>query len=203
MNFKNEEDLLLKELNELRFFLYNYSDENKAEEIKKKIGIVTGTCLWLYSNENTINSLEEFRRRIDKFKNILNNDSYVKMSSSLYDSAIINSFLKGNLSEKEFSHKTNIPLDEDSLDLTFLSSSSTKNYAQAKAFFDSLSMDKDILLAKDECHFPMNFKFGDDNSKAEELYYSVNTFYGIAERLEEIYDLKCKQNKEDKVRYIK
>ena len=203
MNFKNEEDLLVAELINLRASLYLASNDEIQEEIKRKIGIVTGTSLWLYSNESTINSLEDFRSRIDKFKDILNNDAYVKMSDNLYISMLINSFLCGNLSEEEFSRSSNILIDGDELDFASLSQSSTQSYNQAKSLFDSLSDNKDIVSAKEECHFPMSLKFSDDFMKADELYYSVSTFYGIADRLDEIYELKRTQKQEGRVRFRK
>lgn len=189
MDFKEEEDLYFSRIIELKNSILT-AEPNEKESLNRQLGVATGTSLWLITNSSSIQSLEDFRSKIDSFTRVISHPLYIEMEGNLCVSSTINGYLSGRKSEEAYSEVMSLLEYDGNLSRDELAVISRERYDKAKNCYGELKSDAEVLKDANECGFAINFKFTDDHNDAEALYTSVSSFCGVSEELEEVYRKK-------------
>lgn len=165
-------------------------DASRGRTSGDNVALATAVNLWLISNKGDIETLDDFRDKLDKFSSVLCHPLYIEMEGNLCVSATINGFLGKRKSQQEcrevlevMGYKTD--LGEDELDII-----SRDRYNNASKSFEKLVGNEEVQNAAKACKFAMNFNFTGDYADAERLYDSVSIFSAVSDQLEQIFTNK-------------
>ena len=154
------------------------------------VELATAVSFWLISNKEDIETLADFRSKLDKFTSVLSHPLYLDMEGNLCVSAAINGYLGNRKSEAECSEVLQLMGYRTDLGEEELDAISRDRYNRASVAFEELKENEEVRSAAQACKFAMNFKFTGDYSEAESLYNSVSIFSDVSDRLEQIYTNK-------------
>lgn len=194
MDFKKEQDKIFSQISEIRSGIRPKEILPEAD-LSNRLGILTGTSLWLLSNEPEINDIQSFRGKLDSFQRVLNNQSYLGMERNLCVASGVMKHLKGQWSEKDFKGFADIAEVSTDVDDKTLEMTAKKRYDEAADYFSKLIESEEVRRDANNCHFAMNFKFDGDFSIVETTYSAVSVFRDIAQELETIYEKKSQSEK--------
>lgn len=194
MDFKQEQDKIFSQITEIRSGIRPKEVLPEAD-LSNSLGILTGTSLWLLSNEPEITDMRSFRGKIDSFERVLNNQSYLSMERNLCVASGIMKHLKGQWSEKDFKGFATIADVATDVDDKELEKTVRERYEEAAGYFSKLTESEEVRKDADNCHFAMNFKFDGDFSNVETTYSAVSVFRDVAQELETIYEKKSQSEK--------
>lgn len=195
MDFKVEEEKLLLKIMDLRTSAAHTANKQEKLMIKVKISMLTGVSLWLMSNSSNINSLSDFRDRLDSLSRVLNHPNYKLMNDNLCISCSINGFLDQDILSEELMDVLGV--EELPSDLELLEISKSK-YEQAGNSYVELKSTPEFLDYVSLCGHTMNFQFDGGYKNAEEEFVTVNSFYGVSDELEKIFQQKKVSGKEQR-----
>lgn len=196
MDFKEEQDEIFAQISKIRKG-EPLEESETVENLNNRLAILTGTSLWLLSNQAEIEDAEDFRRKIDSFQKVLNSPAYLGMERNLCVASGIVKHLNENWESETFSDFMTTAEISTDLDSLGLAATAKKRYAEAATYFSILSQDEEIKEDADNCHFAMNFKFDGDCGNVETTYSAVSVFRDIAGELEQIYEKKIKESSKD------
>ena len=78
MDFKEEQDEIFAQISKIRKG-EPLEESETVENLNNRLAILTGTSLWLLSNQAEIEDARDFRRKIDSFQKVLNSPAYLGM----------------------------------------------------------------------------------------------------------------------------
>lgn len=189
MDFKEEEELYFSRIIELKNSILTAEATDK-ESLNRKLGVATGTSLWLITNSSSIQSLEDFRSKIDSFTRVISHPLYIEMEGNLCVSSTINGYLNGSKSEEAYSEVMSLLEYDGNLSREELDVISRERYDKARDCYRELKSDEEVVKDANDCGFAMNFKFTGDYREAGTLYTSVSSFCDVSDELEEVYRKK-------------
>ena len=198
MDFKAEEEKLLLKIMDLRSALSATNTKQEEMILKIQISMLTGVSLWLMSNAANINNLADFRERLDVFGKVLNHPSYKLMNDCLCISSSINSYLEKEILSNELMdvlEMEDLPSNSELIEI-----SKTK-YQESGKCYSELKYTSEFLEYTSLCGYTMNFQFDGDYKESEDSFITVNSFYGVLDELESIYQQKkisCKEQRKHK-----
>ncbi len=200
MDFSSTEDKLMTKLVGLKSAFANAPSKTQQVKLNRDMGVITGVSIWLMSNSSAIQTLEDFRDKLDSFTRVVAHPSYIEMEGNLCISDAISRHLSGTIEDDDFHTVMDTIGYSRDLDSEALDDISRERYFLArKAFFD-LSQDEEVIQDARNCQFAMNFKFSDDYHDASSLYATVSAFCIVADKLEEVYQEKSLEKVSDGVK---
>ena len=195
MDFKTEEEKYLLKIVELRGALAQVKNKQEEMSLKVHISMLTGVSLWLMTNAVNINNLSDFRERLDSPGKVLNHPMYKLMNDNLCVSCSINSYLERDILSSELMDILHVEELPD--DMRLLEISRTK-YKESEQCYEELKSISEFLDYASLCGYTMNFQLDGDYKEAEESFITVNSFYGVLEEMENIYQQKRTDAKDAK-----
>ena len=200
MDFSQEEDRLFDEIVAVTKEMKKVRSKAEEDELNKRNVVSAGTCMWLISNP--VNTMAEFRSKLDSLSNILSHPQYLEMEGNLYISSVINGYLEGYKSREAYNEMMGIIGLDGDISRNELDRMSRINYNAARIAFGNLRESEDIKSDAKNCNFAFNFKFTGDYKESEALHLTVSSFCDISDKLEEIYREKSLEAYPDNVKPV-
>lgn len=190
MDFQMEKDEIFAKMTDIRNG-FKPQNVNSLGDLNNSLGVLTGTSLWLISNNPEINDMDDFRDKIDSFKRVLAHPLYMGMERNLCVASGIQKHLDGCWQVGEFDGFADAAGVSVGLQNDEYSGVIKDRYDEAAKFFTKLNEDEEVKRDAANCCFAMNFKFDGNYSDVPTLYSAVSVFRDVLQELEIIYDKKA------------